>query len=113
MLGDLLPGYEPLAAVFVEAVEQAQRGKGAERHASLGEAFVDQQIVQIGEWLDSNHFEIGQACKKAIESVRLPTDRARAELLGAINYLAAAVIILDRAALSLPRTTTKRNSKSR
>jgi len=45
-----LPGYEPLAAVHDQALEQAQAGKGAERHAGNGEAFVDQQIVQLGEW---------------------------------------------------------------
>lgn len=92
------PGYEALAAVLDLALEQAQAGKGAERHALAGEPYQDQQIVQLGEWLDSTAFAVGQACKKAIESTRLPHDRARAELLGAINYLAAAVIQLDRAA---------------
>jgi hypothetical protein len=33
--------------------------------------------------------------KKAQESTRLPPDRAKAELLGAINYLAAAYLLLD------------------
>jgi hypothetical protein len=94
----VLPGYESLAAVLDEALGQAQNGKGLERHASLGERFEDQQIVQFGEWLGNTGFPIGQACKKAIESARLPHDRARAELLGAINYLAAAIIVLDRRA---------------
>ncbi len=90
-------GYEPLAAVLDEALLHAQDGKGKERHAS-GEPFVDQPIVAINEKLGSNHGAIFQACKKAIESTRLPHDRARAELLGAVNYLAAAVIVLDRRA---------------
>lgn len=92
-----LPGYELLAAVLDEALQQAQGGKGIERHAGGGEAFEDQQIVQLGAWMGgSTAFAIGQACKKALESTRLPDDRARAELLGAINYLAAAVIVIQR-----------------
>jgi hypothetical protein len=90
------PHYESLAAVLDEALAHAQSGKGAERH-SCGEPFVDQQIVQLGEWMGrSTAFAIGQACKKAIESTRLEDERARGELLGAINYLAAAVLVLDR-----------------
>jgi hypothetical protein len=54
--------------------------------------------VQVGEWMNSTAFNIGPACKKAIESTRLPADRARAELLGAINYLAGAVLVIDRGA---------------
>jgi hypothetical protein len=92
------PGYESLATVLDQALEQAQAGKGVERHAGTGEAFEDQQIVQLGEWTGSTGFPVGQACKKAIESTRLPRERARAELLGAINYLAAAVVQLDRQA---------------
>lgn len=90
------PGYETLFAALVDALDQAQAGKGVERHGGGGERFEDQQIVQLGEWMSSTAFAVGQACKKAIESTRLPDDRARAELLGAINYLAAAVIMLDR-----------------
>lgn len=88
--------YLSLAHVLDEALAQAQDGKGKERHANHGEAFEDQQIVQLGEWMQSTAFAVGQACKKAIESTRLSPDRARHELLGAINYLAAAVIQLDR-----------------
>jgi hypothetical protein len=89
------PGYERLAEVLDEALEQAQSGKGHERHAGVGEAFHDQQIVQLGAWMGSTHFEVGQACKKAIESTRLGGERGRRELLGAINYLAAAVLLID------------------
>lgn len=92
-----MPGYGSLAGVLDDALQQAQGGKGLERHAGKGEAFEDQQIVQLGEWMGSSTvFAIGQACKKSIESTRLPDDRARAELLGAINYLAAAVLVIDR-----------------
>lgn len=95
---DPLPGYELLSAVLDQALAQAQAGKGLERHAVAGERFEDQQIVQLGEWMQSTAFAVGQACKKSIESTRLTPDRARSELLGAINYLAAAVIQIDRAA---------------
>lgn len=93
------PGYESLAAVLDEALRQAQAGKGLERHAGTGERFEDQQIVQFGEWMGaSTAFAIGQACKKAIESTRFDVEpeRAIAELLGSINYLAAAVLVIRR-----------------
>lgn len=92
----MVPGYESLANVLVEALDQAQGGKGKERHANEGEQFHDQIIVQLGEWMDTGGFTIGQACKKALESTRLPHDAARRELLGSIVYLAAEVIRLDR-----------------
>lgn len=44
----------------------------------------------------STQGDVFQAAKKAIESTRLPTDRAIHELHGAIVYLAAAVIVLQR-----------------
>lgn len=94
-----MPGYESLAAVLDNALHQAQAGKGQERHAVDGEPFHDQQIVQLGEWMGgSTAFAIGQACKKAIESTRFSVtpERAIAELLGAINYLAAAVLVIQR-----------------
>lgn len=89
--------YATLRAVLDRAFEQASEGKGKERHAGAAERFEDQQIVQLGEWMGSNHFQIGQACKKALESTRLPPEQARRELLGAINYLAAAVVQIERA----------------
>ena len=88
--------YAELRRVLDDAIEQASGGKGAERHDPNSEPFEDQQIVQLCEWMGSNQGDIFQACKKAVESVGLPPERARAELLGAINYLAAAVLVLDR-----------------
>ena len=90
------PEYRALHDVLLQAVEQAQDGKGKERHARDGQPFDVQLIVRLGEELGSTHGEIFQVCKKSIESARLPYERARAELLGAINYAAAAVIVLDR-----------------
>lgn len=90
-------GFENLRNVFTAAVEQTKSGKGADRHGS-GEAFEDQLIVTIGKHLGSNHFELGQAVKKLIESARLAArgekDKAKSELLGALNYTAAAYMML-------------------
>jgi hypothetical protein len=95
---EVRPGYEALAHVLDHALDQAQRGKGAIRHASPGESFADQPIVRICEWLGDGgrSFVLGQAVKKALESARLHDEQARAELLGAINYLAAVVLLIDR-----------------
>lgn len=86
------PGYERLAMVLKMAFNQAAHGKGKERHAADGVPFEDQPMNAINELLGSNDGHIYQAGKKSIESKRLPDERAIAELLGAINYLAGAVI---------------------
>jgi hypothetical protein len=99
------PGYELLAAVLDEALEQAQGGKGRDRHGFSGDSFEDQTIVSINEILGSIHGQVYQICKKAIEATRLPPERARLDLLGAINYLAAAVIQIDRQAAAGQRGT--------
>jgi hypothetical protein len=90
-----LPGYESLFDVLSRALEQAQAGKGAQRHAQ-GKPF-DAQPMQTVIDLYGVGFALGQAAKKAQESMRLPTtERQVAELLGAINYLAGAVIAIER-----------------
>lgn len=86
------PGYELLAAILDEALEQAQAGKGKERH-SAGEPFHEQPITQISFLLGSSDFNLGQAVKKLRESKRLPPARRRAERLGAINYIVASIIV--------------------
>lgn len=89
------PNYTELKRVLSEAVAQAATGKGKERHAVEGERFEDQQICQLGRWMGSHQGPVFQAVKKALESTRLPPDLAKAELLGAINYLAAAVLLVE------------------
>lgn len=90
-----VPGYETLANVLQMAYNQAAVGKGVERHAAVGEPF-DKQVMQIG----ATKFGVGallfQAFKKSEESQRLEHDRAVNELLGAIVYLAGAVIALEK-----------------
>lgn len=87
--------HKSLYAVLMRAFEQATQGKGKERH-SYGEPFQDQKICIINRWLGSADGNIYQAIKKVIESKRLPHERAVQEILGGINYLAAAVIVLEQ-----------------
>ena len=89
------PDYIRLAAVLQAAYDQAARGKGKERHASTGQPFEEQPMSAINWTLGSIDGFLYQAAKKAQEARRLPYGRAQAELLGAINYLAGAVIALD------------------
>jgi len=88
--------YESLKGVLDAALTQASQGKGKARHAVDGEAFEDQQICEITRRL-SGHPAGGalfQAVKKIYESGRLDQAAAEAELLGAINYISAAIIVL-------------------
>lgn len=87
--------YDALRATLTEAGDQAAYGKGLERHAD-GEPFEQQKICVLTRWLTGHPVAgpVFQACKKSIEAGRLPTDRAITEIQGAINYLAAAIIVL-------------------
>ena len=91
-------GYDSLRAVYTMALEQAQGGKGKERHAN-GQPFDQQPICQGGRRFGPGCL-IYQAWKKAHETpVLLGMDngkeRAIRELLGVINYAAAAIIVLQ------------------
>lgn len=92
------PGYDMLASVLCRAFAQAASGKGAERHSS-GEPFEQQPICSINRVLGSIDGALYQVSKKGHEARRLPRDRAVAELLGAINYLAACVILVEEGIL--------------
>jgi hypothetical protein len=87
-------GYHGLFDVLADALDQAQLGKGAERHGQ-DKAFEEQPMQKLIE-LHGRGFAYGQAGKKAQESERLAYEAARRELLGAIVYLAGAVINLDK-----------------
>lgn len=88
-------GYESLQDVLQRAFAQAAKGKGAERHGQ-GQPF-DAQPMQLICDLYGPGFALGQATKKSQEALRLPTtERQVAELLGAINYIAGAVIAIER-----------------
>lgn len=86
--------YSELDAVLQHALAQAADGKGAERHARM-RPFDDQPMLVISRLLGTNAGLLYQAMKKIQESQNLPKDRAVAELLGAINYIAGAVIFLE------------------
>lgn len=85
--------YEKLSDVLNRAYDQAAKGKGSDRH-STGQAFESQPIVAL-QRLYGPGYAYGQVGKKMEEAQRLPRDRAIAELLGGINYLAAAIIYLE------------------
>lgn len=90
----VVDGYHGLFDVLADALDQAQLGKGAERHGQ-DKAFEEQPMQKLIE-LHGRGFAYGQAGKKAQESERLAYEAARRELLGAIIYLAGAVINLDK-----------------
>ena len=90
----VVDGYHGLFDVLADALGQAQLGKGAERHGN-GKPFEEQPMQKLIE-LHGRGFAYGQAGKKAQESERLAYGAARRELLGAIVYLAGAVINLDK-----------------
>lgn len=88
-------GYKSLAAILERSLDQAQNGKGNERH-QVGEAtFTKQPICELGR-LYGTGYNFGQAAKKAHETNQLGTKEAKLnEIYGAINYLAAAAILIE------------------
>ena len=90
----VFPGYEPLANVLQDALDQAQAGKGNQRHAN-GKPFLEQPIITDGRacGLAGPAF---QARKKILEALNCPDEeRAVQDLLGAIVYTAAMVILKE------------------
>lgn len=91
-------GYEPLIDVLNAAAMQAAMGKGHERHAGDNTPFCDQPMAQITKRYGLG-FCFGQVEKKMEEAMRMFNRKqylaARAELLGAINYLAGATLHIE------------------
>ena len=85
--------YLPLSRVLDLALAQASSGKGAERHGN-GKPFDQQPMMEIGRMVGPG-FCLGQAMKKAQEAWRMEPEAAKREILGAINYLAGAYLLLD------------------
>ena len=92
--------YASLFSVLKDALHQAADGKGKERHAN-DDPFERQSICEITR-KHGLAFATGQAAKKLEESHRLlqlrGVEAATNEILGAINYAAAAVIVLREGA---------------
>lgn len=90
--------YLTLRQVLDGALLQAARGKGAERHANA-QPFECQPMQRIAERRGIG-FILGQADKKSEEAQGMLErhDQAAAirELLGAIVYLAGAIIYIER-----------------
>jgi len=84
--------YSSLENVLAMALDQASPGKGKERHAEDAEPFEKQQICEITRRVGQG-FPLGQAVKKIQESPRLVSEHRINELLGAINYIAASIIV--------------------
>lgn len=89
--------YDKLEEVLEAAFKQASEGKGRERHAN-GASFEDQHLLQITRTVGAG-FPHGQAMKKMLEADMMAGrgefEAARAELLGAIVYLAALIIYIE------------------
>ena len=89
-------GVQHLCSVLREAVDQVVRGKGDERHGD-GKPLYDQPWNSIATAVGEG-FLIGQAMKKASEAGSMMRRglftgvQYERELLGAINYLAFAVM---------------------
>jgi hypothetical protein len=83
---------DPLRYVLSLAYAHAMTGKGKERHAK--DLPFDRQIWNVITKTVGLGFPLGQSMKKWDEAQRMARDAAVNELLGAINYLAMAVIVL-------------------
>lgn len=92
----VVPGYEEVADVLQQALNQAQIGKGKERHAH-DEPFTEQEIMEGARKCGMGAM-IYQVRKKSLESKRLTKmgeyEKALADLNGAIVYAAAAILRL-------------------
>jgi hypothetical protein len=88
--------YSSLKSVLERAIKQASEGKGKERHAT-DELFENQPGPTIAKWQGSPDGPVFQAIKKLVESKRLTKKSSRIEeMLGAIVYVAIAVIQEER-----------------
>lgn len=92
--------YDSLRLILEQAEDQAEIGKGHERHEIGNKPFEE----QISCWIQKEGFDYarGQCVKKLHESLRLPPDRAIHEILGAINFCAIAILGIKSSADKSP-----------
>jgi len=85
----------PLERIFTLALQQATNGKGSERHGKNVTDFTEQPWVSLAK-VHGTGFLTGQAQKKIMEAVANKKEADylwyEKEILGAINYLAMALI---------------------
>lgn len=82
--------YRDFVRTLAGAYYQTAYGKGNARHGGADVAWVDQPIMAETRQMGTAAGPIFQARKKLLESLRLPPERAAAEVLGAIVYAVAA-----------------------
>lgn len=96
MNSDMNADYDALVGILNAAFDQASSGKGKERHAN-GRPFDRQPIMEMGRMTGPGALS-SQAMKKTQEALGMVSrgDYAEAEreLLGAIIYAAAAVLLV-------------------
>jgi hypothetical protein len=87
------PEHDMLTGVLNRAYAQAMSGKGYERHGTNDLPFEE----QISCWIEKQGagYALGQSAKKIFESLRMEPKDAVKELLGAINYICIAIIVLE------------------
>ena len=87
--------YDSLTQILSEALNHASQGKGHVRHGS-DEPFENQVSCEITQRLSKSPvaYPLGQAVKKIYETTVLDKNAQIHELLGAINFLAIAIICL-------------------
>lgn len=91
-------GYEPLARALTDAYDQSAKGKGQKRHNARSRPFTAQPIMVIGRMVGIG-YQTGQIQKKVQEATTMhhrgEHTAAKAELLGAIVYAAAAYLTIE------------------
>lgn len=91
-------GYLELKIVLDLAFDQSARGKGKARHNPDNKPFLDQPIMEIGRMVGVG-YQTGQIMKKVQEATTMNKngnrEGAKAELLGAIVYAAAAYLLVE------------------
>lgn len=85
-----------LKEVLIGAYKQASEGKGTTRHNYGEKTFSEQVLCEIARRLTPCKYSgpLYQSVKKIYESTRLGPEAAIHELEGAINYIAAAIILI-------------------
>ena len=103
--------FDALADVLAEALAQAASGKGAERHGN-GKNFLSQPIMEMGRMLGpaGPAFQVMKKTQEAAGMARRGSfASAKREMLGAIVYSSALVLLfeemeLETANVDGPRT---------